>query len=81
MISFAKIAILDPTLLSIVPNTQHLGCVFFWFHKVLFEELCNRNQASPLSGPFQKDSMESERQLGELCPPFPPGIIPLPRID
>ena len=70
MISFARILILDPALLSIVPNTQHLDCVSIWFHMQLFEELCNRNDESPLPGPFQKDSMESERQLDELCPPL-----------
>ena len=70
MISFARILILDPALLSIAPSAQHLGCVSNWFHMELFEDLCNRNEASPLPGPFQKDSMESERQLDELCPPL-----------
>ena len=35
-----------------------------------FKELCNRNEASPLQGPSQQDSMESERQLNELRPPL-----------
>ena len=69
MISFARIAILDPALLSIVPNTQHLGCVSISVHVELFEEQC-RSEASPLPGPFQKDSMVSERQFEELCPPL-----------
>ena len=78
MTSFARILILDLALLSILRNAQHLGCVSISFHMELFEELCNRNEASPLPGPFQKDSVESERQLDELCPP---GIIPLSKID
>ena len=82
MISFARIAILDPALSSIVPNTQHFGCVSNEFHMELSEELCKRNEASPLPGPFQKDSVVSERLLGELCLLlFTPGIVPLSRID
>ena len=70
MMWFVRIRILDLALLSILPNTQHFGCFSIWFHIELFEELCNRNEASPLPRPFQKDSMESERQLDELCPPL-----------
>ena len=60
MISFARVLILDLALLSIFPNTQHLGCVSIWFHLELFEKLCSRNEASPLL----------ERQLDERCPPL-----------
>ena len=82
MISFARILILYLALLSILPNTQHLGCVSIMFHMELFDELCNRNEASPLPGPFREDSMESQRQLDELVSSsFPPGIVPLTRID
>ena len=52
MISLATILILDLALLSILPSTLHLGCVSIWFHVELFEELCNRNEVSPLPGPF-----------------------------
>ena len=69
MISFARILVLDPALLSIVRNTKHLGCVSVWCHMELFEELCSRNEAFRLLVPFQKGSMESEILLDELCPP------------
>ena len=40
MISFTRISILDPALLLIVPNTQHLGRVSNEFHvELFFEEL------------------------------------------
>ena len=32
----------------------------------LFEELCNRNEVSPLPGPLQKDSVVLEILLGEI---------------
>ena len=70
MMSFARIRILDFAFLSILPNTLHLVALSIWFLMELFEELCYRNEASPLPGPLQKDSMESERQLDELCPPL-----------
>ena len=70
MISFARIAVLEPALLSIVPNTntQHIGCISNWFHMELFEELFNRSEAAPLPGLFQKDLVVLERLLGEPCP-------------
>ena len=79
--AFARIATLDPALSSIEPNFQHFGCVSNEFHMELFEELCNRNEASPLPGPFQKDSAVLERLLGEPCPSLPPRIIPVTRKD
>ena len=51
MNSFARITILDPAILSVVPNMQHWGCTFK--NMELFEELCNRTNASPLPDPVQ----------------------------
>ena len=78
--AFARIAILDPALSTIVPNIQHLGCVSNEFHKVLCEELCNQNEASPPPGPFQKDSVVWERLRVELCPsPCLPELLHFPK--
>ena len=79
MISFARILILDLVLLSIVLNTQYIGCVPIWFHMELFEELCNRSEAFLLAGPFQEDLRVSERQFDVLCPPlFLLDLFPIP---
>ena len=74
MISFARILILDPALLLIEPNTQHLGCASIWFQMELFEELCDGNEASLLPGPFSVfvlSSLESARisvsRQDEMC--------------
>ena len=45
----------------------------------LFKELCDRNEASPLPGPFQNGfSGVRKTAWRELSFSFPPGIIPLP---
>ena len=71
---FARIAILDPSLLTILSNIPHLDCVSNMFDNVPFEERCNQNEVLLLLG-VKKTACRA------LSFSFPPRIVPLPKMD
>ena len=59
--SSARIPILDPALLVIVPNIRLFGCLSNVLRKVSSVELCDPHEAFLPPGHFQKDSLVLER--------------------
>ena len=55
MTQFARLAILDPVLWIILPNTLHLDCVSNKFCNVLSEEQCNHHEVSLHLGCYRTD--------------------------
>ena len=56
MILFARIAILDPALLTILPYIPHLDCASNMFDNVPVEEQCDQNEVLLLPDHIRMDS-------------------------
>ena len=82
MIWSARIAILDPVLLTILNKIPHLDCVSNVSHCIVFEEQCNQNYEVLLPGLFWNGFRAVQRAVRRLMSfSFPTGIIPLPNMD